>query len=262
MGQVYILRLVGGKWYVGYTEKNIVRVLKHAEKKGAKWTKKHPPMKNNFLYEMTSPDHSIEDEDRITLALMDQHGIQNVRGGSWCMVKMYPNTVKELQAEIDKLTPMVKSKGEKCSRCGRGSHNRTRCYAVSTVDGVKITTKSWTYWPKKGDDTIRKAKPKKKSVTCGKCGRLGHNRKTCSSKLTVDGVRITTESWVYRKKSKSNRAAKAAKKLERVLRKGSKKQSQEEYEFELWADNANIAAGARGFFGGKIPSWAKKQNKK
>ena len=260
MGQVYILRLVGGKWYVGYTEKSIDRVLDHAKKKGAKWTKKHPPMKKNYLYEMTSPDHSIKDENRITLALMDQHGIQNVRGGSWCMVKMYPNTVKELKAEIGKLNPINKTMGEKCSRCGRGSHNRARCYAVSTVDGVTITSKSWTYWPKNVDRGKSSTTQKKNVINCGKCGRIGHNRLACRYKTTVDGVTITTKSWVYRKKS--NRVAKDAKNFEKGLRKQSNKQSQEESEFNRWADGANIEQGARGFFGGKIPHWAKRQKKK
>ena len=40
VGQVYILKLEKNKWYVGYTERAIKRVLQHAEKKGAKWTKK------------------------------------------------------------------------------------------------------------------------------------------------------------------------------------------------------------------------------
>ena len=151
MGQVYILRLRGKKWYVGYTDRSITRVLEHAQKKGAKWTKKYPPLKN-YLYEMSSPDHTLEDEDRITLSLMAKHGIRNVRGGSWCMVKMYPSTVKELEGLIKKSKP---KKGQICDRCGRDSHTRSKCYAGTTVDGVTITTKSWKYRPK--------AKPRKKA---------------------------------------------------------------------------------------------------
>jgi len=155
MGQVYILRLSGKKWYVGYTDRSITRVLEHAQKKGAKWTKKYPPLKN-YLYEMSSPDHTLEDEDRITLSLMAKHGIRNVRGGSWCMVKMYPKTVKELEGLIKKSKP---KKGQICDRCGRDSHTRSKCYAGTTVDGVAITTKSWKYRSK----TKAKAKPKPKA---------------------------------------------------------------------------------------------------
>ena len=162
MGQVYILRLSGKKWYVGYTDRSITRVLEHAQKKGAKWTKKYPPLKN-YLYEMSSPDHTLEDEDRITLSLMAKHGIRNVRGGSWCMVKMYPRTVKELEGLIKKSKP---KKGQICDRCGRDSHTRSKCYAGTTVDGVTITTKSWKYRPKTRPKTKPKTKAKPKKVRC------------------------------------------------------------------------------------------------
>ena len=162
MGQVYILRLRGKKWYVGYTDRSITRVLEHAQKKGAKWTKKYPPLKN-YLYEMSSPDHTLEDEDRITLSLMAKHGIRNVRGGSWCMVKMYPRTVKELEGLIKKSKP---KKGQICDRCGRDSHTRSKCYAGTTVDGVAITTKSWKYRPKTKTKAKSKPKAKPKSVRC------------------------------------------------------------------------------------------------
>ena len=157
MGQVYILRLRRGKWYVGYTDRGVVRVIEHIKKggkfKGAKWTQKYPPENwESCLAEMTPDDHTREDEDRITLAKMAEHGIRNVRGGQWCMVKMQPRTVNELESLIQKSRP---KKGQICGRCGRDSHNRARCYATTTVDGVSITTKSWKYRPK--------AKPRKKS---------------------------------------------------------------------------------------------------
>ena len=68
MGQLYILKLRGRKWYVGYTDRAITRILQHAEKKGAKWTKKHPPV-NPIPYWMSEPGYSKEDENRKTLAL-------------------------------------------------------------------------------------------------------------------------------------------------------------------------------------------------
>ena len=143
MGQVYILKLEGGMWYVGYTERAIKRILQHAEKKGAKWTKKHRPVEP-IPYSMSEPIYSKEDEDRITLSMMSEHGIQNVRGGKWCMVDMKPRTVRQIQ----KLLP--KESGKKyCDRCGRNSHTRAQCYAATTIDGVKITTRNWRYDPNK-----------------------------------------------------------------------------------------------------------------
>ena len=196
MGQVYILRLRRGKWYVGYTERGITRVLEHLENKGkfkaAKWTQKHRPVSwSKAVAEVTSDDHTEADEDRVTLALMAKHGIHNVRGGKWCMVNMKPYTVKELEGRIGKSTS-----GVKCSRCGRTGHNRTKCYAGKTVDGVTITTKSWKYRPKaKPKPKAKKAKPKPKSkakpkpkdknVICARCNRVGHASKNCHARTKV-----------------------------------------------------------------------------
>ena len=170
MGQLYVLKLRGGKWYVGYTDRSSMdRILEHIENKGAKWTKAHPPLKKGYLHNFTTPGKTREDEDKRTLYLMKQHGIENVRGGSWCMVKMRKKTVRELEALISKpkssAKKTVKKKVQKsrpkkvqvCGRCGRDSHNRAGCYATTTVDGVTITTKSWKYRPK----TKPKEKPKK-----------------------------------------------------------------------------------------------------
>ena len=170
MGQLYVLKLRGGKWYVGYTDRSSMdRITEHIEKKGAKWTKAHPPLKKGYLHNFTTPGKTREDEDKRTLYLMKQHGIESVRGGSWCMVKMRKKTVRELEALISKPKPKssakktIKKKVQKsrpkkvqvCGRCGRDSHNRAGCYATTTVDGVSITTKSWKYRPK--------TKPKRKS---------------------------------------------------------------------------------------------------
>jgi hypothetical protein len=199
---VYVLRLRGGKWYVGYTERGITRVLEHLKNKGkfkaAKWTQKHRPVSwPEAVAELTPDDHTEADEDRITLALMAKHGIRNVRGGKWCMVDMKPYTVKELESRIGR-----PKSGVACDRCGHAGHTRSSCYASTTVDGVTITSKSWKYRPK--------AKPKaedKPKITrrpkCGRCGREGHNRTTCAAKTTVDRVKITTRNWTYRPKAKS-----------------------------------------------------------
>ena len=200
MGQVYVLKLRGGRWYVGYTERGITRVLEHLENKGkfkaAKWTQKYRPVSwSKAVAEITSDDHTEADEDRITLSLMAQHGIHNVRGGKWCMVDMKPHTIKELEGRIGK-----PKSGVKCGRCGRTGHNRTKCYAGKTVDGVTITTKSWKYRPKaKPKPKAKKAKPKAKAkpkkkgrkkpnydVICARCNRQGHESKDCHAKTKAN----------------------------------------------------------------------------
>ena len=114
MGHLYVLKLRGNKWYVGYTDRSSVdRILEHIEKKGAKWTKAHPPLKKGYLHNFTTPGKTREDEDKYTLRLMKQHGIENVRGGKWCMVKMRKKTFRELQGLIEKPNKKPSSKKEK-----------------------------------------------------------------------------------------------------------------------------------------------------
>ena len=162
MGQVYVLKLRGGKWYVGYTDRSsMARITEHIEKKGAKWTKAYPPLKKGYLHNFTTPGKTREDEDKRTLYLMKQHGIENVRGGSWCMVKMRKKTYRELEAMIGK-----PKSGKSCQRCGRSGHTRSKCYATTTADGVSITTKSWKYRPKTKAKAKPKAKAKAKKTRC------------------------------------------------------------------------------------------------
>lgn len=112
MGHVYILRLRSKKWYVGYTERSsIERILEHIDKKGAKWTKKYPPLKKGYLHSFSKPGRTKGDEDRETLTLMKKHGIANVRGGQWCMVNMPKDVFTELSSKIgEKPLPKTKSK--------------------------------------------------------------------------------------------------------------------------------------------------------
>lgn len=201
MGQLYILRLRGKKWYVGYTDRGTSeRIHEHIDKKGAKWTKKHPPLKKGYLHSFSEPGKSKKDEDKKTLELMEEHGINNVRGGSWCMVNLYPEVYEELESLIYKSSK--RSKKLFCDRCGRDSHERTECRATTTVDRVKITTKSWVFRPvTKSRKTKKKVVPKKKKTTkkkssskkdkkviCLRCNRVGHASKDCYAKTRSVGT--------------------------------------------------------------------------
>ena len=125
------------------------------------------------------------------------------------MVDMEPYTYKKLEKRVGRPT-----KGKKCDRCGRDGHTRSQCYATTTADKVAITTKTWKYRPKAKPKPKpkpkpkAKPKPKSKAVTCGRCGHTGHNRTSCFTGTTVDGVKITTKTWKYRPKAKAKRKAK------------------------------------------------------
>jgi hypothetical protein len=101
MVSIYVLKLTKGKYYVGLTRKNVKRILQHIDKKGAAWTKKYPPLKDNEIEYMKS-GLKESDENRITLEYMEKFGIKNVRGGDWYRIKMSPAKLKEVKSLISK----------------------------------------------------------------------------------------------------------------------------------------------------------------
>ena len=180
-GQCYILKLRRGKWYVGYTEKGIERILDHMDEKGAKWTKKYAPVKP-IPWNQTPPGKSKaapknkpnSDEDKLTLKLMKEHGIKNVRGGSWCMVKMRNKTIRELEGLIVKKKTKPYANNKTVNRCKGVKKNGDPC--------KQFVRKKGEYCQYHSDQ-----KRAKKKVICAKCNRIGHESKDCYAKTKVSG---------------------------------------------------------------------------
>ena len=192
-GQCYVLKLKGGKWYVGYTTKGVDRILDHLEEKGSKWTKKYPPVKPIRPVmtplgktKATPKNKPNSDEDKLTLKEMKKHGIQNVRGGSWCMVKMRQKTIRELEELIGKSKnkrPVKKkvsrknSKQDKVIRCNGIRKNGKPC--------KQIVSKKGEYCQYHSDQ-----KRGQKRVICARCNRVGHESKDCYAKTKVAGTGV------------------------------------------------------------------------
>ena len=190
MVAIYVLKLVRGKYYVGMTRKNIDRVLAHIKGQGAAWTKKHPPSENKPILSFEE-GLTEADEDRITLETMKKYGIENVRGGSYYHVRLSASTIASIENKLTPKKPKKKSKPSqsrsrsspakkktkpKCSRCGRTSHNASKCYAKTYENGKKIPAK-----------VESKGKGKAK---CSRCGRNSHTVKTCNANNHTNGKRL------------------------------------------------------------------------
>jgi len=135
MGHVYVLKLRGGKWYVGYTDRSSAeRILEHIEDKGSQWTKLHPPLKKGYLHNFTIPGKTRKDEDNYTITLMKRHGIENVRGGRWSFPEFYPGTIEELRRLTNKSKRKTKRISKTKHQCSGFSTKRQRCTVrASTV---------------------------------------------------------------------------------------------------------------------------------
>lgn len=77
---VYVLRLENDKWYVGSTSDMEDRLERHSTNNGSKWTKIHPMLGVAHVFE--DAPHGYE--GYVTLRMMKDYGIDNVRGGGWC----------------------------------------------------------------------------------------------------------------------------------------------------------------------------------
>ena len=183
MVNIYVLKLERGKFYVGKTKHTVQRLKQHWDGDGAAWTRKYEMKDLHRWY----PDKKDADENRITLQMMAEHGVRNVRGGDWCNIKMNAGAIRKLEKKCrskKKAPAKKKATTRGCKRCGRDGHTRSRCYAWTTVDGVDITTESWVYRPKK---KAKKRKAKRRARRCGRCGREGHYRPNCYARTHDDG---------------------------------------------------------------------------
>ena len=136
MVNIYVLKLKGGKYYVGKTDHTFQRFNQHQTGSGAKWTQKHKVVDLfTFHHGMRSAD-----ENKITIQMMKKYGVKNVRGGSWTKVNMSANEIQRLEERINRRRPK-KKKRKSCSRCGRTSHTVSSCYARFHSNGKSLTRK-------------------------------------------------------------------------------------------------------------------------
>ena len=113
---IYILQLEEGKYYVVKTTQPSFRIDSHFHGSGSSWTKKYKPL--NVL-EMI-PNCDAYDEDKHTIRCMEKYGIQNVRGGSFCEIKLS-------DVNVSTLHQMIKGATDKCYICGKTDHFAREC---------------------------------------------------------------------------------------------------------------------------------------
>ena len=114
---IYVLQLQEGKYYIGKTSKNICeRYQEHVDGQGSAWTRKYKPIGIFQEYNNVSDF----DEDKITKMYMAEYGIENVRGGAYCRMKMPNSLIKLLYREIWHSQNC-------CLECGSRAHYVAKC---------------------------------------------------------------------------------------------------------------------------------------
>ena len=91
--QLYVLRLEDGKFYVGITSKTPeIRMQEHLHGvRAAYWTAKHKPLEIIHQEDLGIVEKSKAEkrENKMVRALMNQRGLNNVRGGNLTSVEEY-----------------------------------------------------------------------------------------------------------------------------------------------------------------------------
>ena len=204
---LYVLRLQGGRYYIGKSNDLNKRIAQHMEGEGSAWTKKYKPISVKETFLNVSPFQ----EDFKTVEYMAKYGIENVRGGSYAQVDL-------TDFQKDTLSMQFRSAKDQCARCGRSGHFIKDCYAKTHIDGRQIDEEDeeedddeedeedeededeedeWgcdycdrTFSTAFGCRVHEKSCKQTVAAVCYRCGRAGHSSATCYAGRDINGRQL------------------------------------------------------------------------
>lgn len=199
---IYILRLEGGKYYVGKSNNVIERYQQHLSGSGSAWTKKYKPVQ--LLRTIT--DASPFEEDRYVKEYMSKFGIDKVRGGAYVTEKLN-------EQDVDTLNKEIRAATDKCTSCGKAGHWVKDCYAKKNNIRNKIEyDEDLDEKPVKNNkNNIRnkidydedlyekpvnqkiRVKSIKQKDACYRCGRTGHYSPDCYARSHKEGYDLSDD---------------------------------------------------------------------
>jgi hypothetical protein len=104
---------------------------------------------------------------------MKEHGVPNVRGGSYSQRVLDDNQMATIEREL-------RHNDNACLRCGRTGHFASRCYARTNASGAAIDDTS----------TEGESEGEPERGVCYRCGRWGHYAPDCYARTDAAGRRI------------------------------------------------------------------------
>lgn len=204
MVTLYVLQLACGKYYVGKSKNTTSRIEDHYEGSGSSWTSKYKPIK--IVETIENCDEF--DEDKYTLKYMQQYGIDNVRGGSFCEI----NLNNDNRRTINK---MLISSSDKCYNCNETGHFAKNCNKIKAIIPNKkhkiddslysslfnkltsiFTSNIKPHYKESYYDEFTIISSEEESddeyedVTCYRCKRKGHYVSSCYARTTIYGKNL------------------------------------------------------------------------
>jgi len=196
---IYILKLQGGRYYIGKSDNVSKRYEQHLNGSGSSWTKKYKPISVDKII----PNASPFDEDKYTKEYMSKYGMDKVRGGSYVNVELDDFQKQSINTEIWGAKDL-------CTQCGRAGHFVKDCYATKDVSGNAIYEEEESseeeyevvYGCEYCDRTFTteygcrvhqkscKSVDTKKEGACYRCGRGGHYSPECYASRHVKGYSL------------------------------------------------------------------------
>jgi predicted GIY-YIG superfamily endonuclease len=193
---IYVLRLEGGRYYVGKSDNVIKRYQQHLDGSGSAWTRKYKPVSLEKTMEHASPF----EEDRVTKEYMSRYGMDKVRGGSYVELALSESQTDALQRELW-------SAKDLCTRCGRPGHFVKDCHATTNVSGhtieneddeqvIQMVLEYLQQGSSKGREKLSTTKGAAKGAAratkrgCYRCGRPGHYSPDCYARTHQKGYAL------------------------------------------------------------------------
>lgn len=202
--RIYVLKLEDGKFYIGSTKKSVdERFIEHCTGRGSAWTRMFEPLQ--ILEEHVA--QTKFDEDNKVLEMMEQYGIENVRGGSHSQVELQ-------KEEVEQIEKRLRHADNRCLGCGSYGHFIADCpQKPASRKDPRSDSQSRTVVQNPYSKPLKRTQntgaaqatpspPKRQKfssvVGCSRCGRDNHTFENCYATTHADGTILQTDSNVSR----------------------------------------------------------------